>query len=383
MSFQLLQTETQHPPNEIVQLFETFEFWPFKVERVFIKYWYIVIAILYLILTFLSMKAGSLFWFDPNQKTYNFAFGATILMALAYTYWHSTITDTLKTIFTSGSISYTNGNLQNEYVKSLRDYQNDLMSKKRYILICILLGGISLYYFLLSPILFQWLLLQNNEWASIFIILITGILTPLFGAYFCGVVCWTMFITGLFIRKIPRKFQVNIRPFHPDQCGGLKFLGDFSINMALPILIGITTLSIITLYYMLDTNTSLASVRLAILGFIALFLFAIPLAFLTFLGPLWEIHKVMLNHRRQYEDQFAERIFPLIIQLNKYIDTKEFEKVKELNELIDILQRFAPDKANHPIWPFDRRMFLGFVTPQVVSILIPIVGLLKNFVGLN
>jgi len=46
-----------------------------------------------------------------------------------------------------------------------------------------------------------------------------------------------MYISGRYVRKLLRAFQLSIQPFHPDQCGGLKLLGNFCFGLGSPLLI--------------------------------------------------------------------------------------------------------------------------------------------------
>jgi len=77
-----LRNEEDKMPSAMTEFFANFIFWPSKIERISIKYWYIIVASGYLLLTVISMKTGSIIWLDPGQRTYNFALGGTVLMAI-------------------------------------------------------------------------------------------------------------------------------------------------------------------------------------------------------------------------------------------------------------------------------------------------------------
>jgi hypothetical protein len=57
------------------------------------------------------------------------------------------------------------------------------------------------------------------------------------GWYCIGILTWTVYISGWYIRKLVRAFEFRIQPFHPDQCGGLKLLSNFCFGLVSPILI--------------------------------------------------------------------------------------------------------------------------------------------------
>lgn len=48
---------------------------------------------------------------------------------------------------------------------------------------------------------------------------------------------WVMAITGMYIRKFTIEFPLEVQASHPDQCGGLKFLGSFLLKAALLLLL--------------------------------------------------------------------------------------------------------------------------------------------------
>ncbi len=52
------------------------------------------------------------------------------------------------------------------------------------------------------------------------------------------IVIWTMYVSGWYVRELVLAIELSIQPFHTDQCGGLKVLGNFCFGLVSPILIG-------------------------------------------------------------------------------------------------------------------------------------------------
>ncbi len=172
-----------------------------------------------------------------------------------------------------------------------------------------------------------------------------------------------MGVTGWYIKNLTEKFDLGILPSHPDHCGGLKSLGDFCLSMALPILIGTVFLGI----------WGIASIREGInvynvLPDIYLFLFALPLAAIAFFVPLWNIHQKMVVRRDACYDNFADRVAKLEGKIQSSLDKGLLDEARVAREEMEIAQVLHPDKIGYPTWPFDRRILLTFLAPQIVTI---------------
>ena len=232
------------------------------------------------------------------------------LALLAFNHWGHSIPATFQALLSKGRISSAelNGNVHQEYQRFLEQYQHDLLSSKRYVLICAT-TIIALIPAFITVIPFQLnlpdSLLSIISWITV---IFRTFLPYLLVGYLAGVVAWVMSITGLYIKNLPSKFNLTIQPSHPDNCGGLQLLGDFCLGMALPILIGATLLGIYgiggTIHPGLVRNFSLISST----ANLALLFFVLPLAAFAFFIPLWGIHRVMLAQRQTYEDKFADRL---------------------------------------------------------------------------
>jgi hypothetical protein len=110
-------------------------------------------------------------------------------------------------------------NLAEQYLDFLKDY-NGLLNDQRYAWATRALGlAIAVYSVLhlnYGRISSSWRLPLQ---------LLIFILAPLAG-YVLGTLLWKMIATVIATRRLSYRFDIDVRPTHPDQCGGLKPLGD-------------------------------------------------------------------------------------------------------------------------------------------------------------
>jgi len=305
---------------------------------------------------------------------------ALALAILAFNRWRHHIPATFQMLLSKSRIASVSqaGDLHQEYQRFLEEYQRALLSHKRYflvsttVIICFLIFLVTtiqqLSYTAIPPVL--WTLRLVAGLCSILVAVIWG--------YFFGIGAWAMCITGLYIKNLTSKFNLTIQPRHPDKCGGLKSLGDFCLSMALPILIGATFLGIwgigATLYPDLIADPYIRP-QLIVAGNAILFLFALPLAFIAFFLPLWNVHLAMVARKERYADECADRVAKLEQKIWSSLDKGELEEAKAVREEVEFIQTLRPDKINYPVWPFDLNILLRFLTPQIVPIVSLVVGL--------
>jgi hypothetical protein len=183
-------------------------------------------------------------------------------------------------------------------------------------------------------------------------------------AYFVAGNAWLFLVTARFIGVLTEKFKIKIRPNHPDKCGGLKPLGNLCFGIALPILIGIIFLGVYASGIVV--NKGLPIVAAANIG---LFCFALPIAYFAFFSPMWKIHLEMQEKKSKYEEDYYAQLAQLELALKSTINEVNAETTKIAKEKIEAYRTFDPEKMNYPTWPFDKRILLKFLTPQIVPIL--------------
>lgn len=190
-------------------------------------------------------------------------------------------------------------------------------------------------------------------------------------AYFLVMLIAKLVINYLAIRRIVLGKKLNINPLHPDRCGGLRVLSDYSIkvvylNAVFGILVSITAYRIYTLGYIWATVLVVA--------------FYLLVATVSFFAPLSTAHEEMKNAKSDLLLKLGKQFWQDYLAAHESIgdnsDTlkNELAKIKQLQELYDLTRGF-------PVWPFDtttlQRFFITITSPLIP----PIIGILVDFVA--
>jgi hypothetical protein len=163
-----------------------------------------------------------------------------------------------------------------------------------------------------------------------------------------------MYISGCYIRKLVRAFELRIQPFHTDKCGGLKVLGNFCFGLVSPILIGSGCLIGYLLLTLLSNNGGDGVELTLIVGsaFLVLLLYAFPAAIFAFILPLRDIHTKMVSEGETDEDTYIARIEALREEIQSLLDANQVEKAKVVQEKKAVLETLH---TPYPTWPFSFR----------------------------
>jgi len=387
-------------PATLADFWSRFHVFPLNFDDYFFNHWsfytigyYFVVVLLAIIL---DLRYSSIVYHDPTfylhfYFPYTYTKGILTdwryildvigisLTGLTFNQWRHRIPGTFQTLLNKERIAsnHQGTDLHQEYYQFLGRYQHLLLSNKRYIVIGSIVAVCMIATLILVwPIEYYISYLRFDPlYGSVRFLyyLINTPLAILLEAYFFGVGCWTIAVTGIYIKRLAMQFHLHIIPGHPDNCGGLKVLGDFCFGMAFPLLIDAMVLGILGIGGFILNDIYF----LPIIANVFLFLFVLPLAAFTFFVPLWNIHQKMVERREEYEDQFAERQAQLQQRIQSSLDKNDMEDAKAAREELEILQVLHPDKIRYPLWPFDRPILLKFLTPQII----PLLSLLSGLVG--
>lgn len=174
----------------------------------------------------------------------------------------------------------------------------------------------------------------------------------IFYFFIFGLIMWKAYVTIKYIRRLTRNFRINIRPLHPDKCGGLKPIGDISLGFDL-IIFGIG-IGIVGNVYLSET--------LYIPVVIVWLLLYILLACFFFFYPLWGTHKAMRDEKNSVLDKLSIamdeiylNVYEEIASEGEAIRNKKLEKVERLDKIYQ--------RANEmPVWPFDMNTIMKFMS---------------------
>jgi hypothetical protein len=263
--------------------------------------------------------------------------------------WRSRTPKTLRDLLEQQHIAIPNSDATPSYLSFLEHYRNALASPKRY-----LLSGFPMICFS-SLIVYATVHYLSVEHVPDFVAILGGVGTLLYalevlgGLLVIGIVMWVMYISGWYVRKLVRTFEFSIQPFHPDQCGGLKLLGNFCFGLGSPLFLfsgfGIGFILLIL------SARGLGAVFLASnVGFsLLLLLYTLPVIVCAFLLPLWDIHVKMVSESETEENIYVARIRALREEIQSLLDTNQIEEAKAVQEkkaLVETL--YTP----YPTWPF-------------------------------
>jgi CHAT domain len=156
-------------------------------------------------------------------------FDALLISAVLVTLWcvqqlravvYDHVPDTLRTLWRRQVIQpRAGGDSTQAYLAFLEGY-NALLNNRRYALgpqiLCVGVAVVNLLFLNYGSI-------PGNMRPVL--IVVVGLLSPL-GGYVVGTLLWKMIATVIATRELSYRFIFDVRPAHPDRCGGLKPLGD-------------------------------------------------------------------------------------------------------------------------------------------------------------
>jgi hypothetical protein len=175
-------------------------------------------------------------------------------------------------------------------------------------------------------------------------------------------------ITVITLRRLFRTHGISILPLHPDKCGGLASISQYTGKIAYGIASAGLVISGATVFAL--QTSILGKSYPIILGILAYML----LAPLLFFWPLGTAHTAMQEAKDAQLLQLAQRFDDVYARLNTdFQNDAAFEtglkKLENMKKLYGIAQEF-------PVWPFDisnLRRFFAVVTAPLVPALVSIV----------
>lgn len=215
------------------------------------------------------------------------------------------------------------------------------------------------------------------------------VLIPLLCAYFGAMGIWLVCTVAKYLRQLPRAFNLDIQPRHPDGCGGLKRVGDLCLEMAAMCIVPAVLVS----FWILGGILAQATLNLTAVTHIAVATL-LALTFLTFFAPMWTFHDYMAREKAAFQDKAIQEIAPVEKRLRELIsqgkqegpqeptdytvasseDTRNNE-IEKLKKQLELLHQLYLADLKYPVWPFDVNIFIKFFTPQIVPIFVLMGGL--------
>lgn len=187
-------------------------------------------------------------------------------------------------------------------------------------------------------------------------------------AFVIGFMAWRMIIIGIQVWQLGRKFDINPQLGHPDECGGLEPLGNLClwnglILSILGIFLGGWIIIAPSTEQYGDFNTSFYS---------NLLLITMGWAVVSFLFPLWSVHRVLVVKREEIQlqlNQMGQRINQCSHEILDQCQELEPEESEKIAKKIAILQRTYQQHENYPVWPFNADLIKKLTLSQTVQLL--------------
>lgn len=218
-----------------------------------------------------------------------------------------------------------------------------------------------------------------NNWVSANVFAFWYI--ELFWALLCFMACLLVIRCGIVIvwlNRLFRGFDIDVRILHSDGAGGLAPLGSFSVKIGY--LIGVYGLAVVaatlTQSYLVTGRFSGLTPNLPLILVFFAYLIASPIAFFA---PIGSAHTAMRKAKHSFILQVSEQFEADFARMRSLLssDAEELEKgikkVKQLREIHEMTTRF-------PVWPFNIeslvRFFSSILSPFVLALVPTIIDLL-------
>ncbi len=188
-----------------------------------------------------------------------------------------------------------------------------------------------------------------------------GFYTMLYGMFNVGV-------TIITLRRMFRTKDIQLLPLHPDRCGGLESISQYSVRIGL----GIAALGLVisaATVYALQQGTLLTA-YLILAGIVAY----IVLAPLFFFWPLGTAHEAMQDAKDAELLSLAKQFDNLYNRLKQEGINQDHVYENDMKRL-DHLRKLYQHAQEFPVWPFDVknvRRFFAIVTAPVVPALVSV-----------
>jgi hypothetical protein len=175
----------------------------------------------------------------------------------------------------------------------------------------------------------------------------------------------------IWFNRLFNDYQVDVKILHPDGAGGLYPLGSFGVKVAYVIGAYGTAIVVNTMAqsYLLTGQYSGLSMNLPlgliILGYVVL-------APLVFFAPIGAAHSAMKNAKDEFVLQIAEQFETDLTKLRSLLSADSEELERNLGKL-EQLRKLYRMSSQFPVWPFNTRNLVRFVTVVLSPLLIALV----------
>jgi hypothetical protein len=352
--------------EQIDSLLKQFDVLPSRFDRFIFRYIYIYLICLLLPGVLLAISpVNSQLISQPQAGTFLLGLGVATLPIIViisilwrFDVWRRRASKTLCDLLGKRSIYHPDGDANKPYLRFLEHYHDALGSPKRYFFSgFLMITNVGL-------IIYGTVVIHSVVHLDIFaaILFVVGAqlvgLSYLGGAYCIGILTWVLCISGWYVRKMMRAFELRIQPFHTDKCGGLKLLGNFCFGLVTPLLIGSGLTIGYTFFFFLSVSISGIRLDSGFLVIVAgsflllLLLYGVPVFVVAFMLPIRDIHFKMVSEGETDEATYNADIEAMREKIQSLLDNDKVEEAKVVQEKKALLETLH---VPYPTWPFSFR----------------------------
>jgi hypothetical protein len=166
----------------------------------------------------------------------------------------------------------------------------------------------------------------------------------------------------MLLRDAVSHAQLQIIPFHPDRCGGLRPVGQLGLRTQYGLTVfGLNVVSLVAIstLYLNVPATLFALIAAAAVAYVVL-------GPVVFVGPLLPFRAGMLRTKAELMGEVAARLRAELQRLRQLLPAGDISKDDE--DLIDRLRKLGAVVDELPVWPFDAGTLRKFLTAYVIPI---------------
>lgn len=196
-----------------------------------------------------------------------------------------------------------------------------------------------------------------------------------FIGFILGLMAWRMLFIALQVSQLEKRFDLQVQFDHPDRAGGLEPLGNLclwnALILSIPgIFLGVWILIGSRFPDYLDPQTHSFFYNDL---YYKMILVPIILAPVTFILPLWSVHRLMAEKAvrvRRDLDQLGELIDRFGRELLSHAEEGASEERQKMAKNLELMQQIYQANRSIPVWPLNVNVVIKFATSQVVPLLV-------------
>lgn len=187
-----------------------------------------------------------------------------------------------------------------------------------------------------------------------------------------GLVAWRVGVVGRQVRRLGTNFDLTPIPWYPDGCGGLEPIGDLCLWSALVVApAGLHLGGWIALSWFLPAGPVAERAAFWVLPYTRFLVVPIVLALLSFVWPLWSVHRSMTSKPAE--------VLGLLSGLDSAIQEGERQLLEDAPTIdpddaanattkLDSMRAIHQRHGDYPTWPVNKGIVSRFALSQAVPI---------------